>query len=64
MAEMDEFLSSDYMAEWLLLTVNTLEKWRVRGEGPPFVKVGGRVRYRRSDVLAWIEENTKAATTA
>jgi excisionase family DNA binding protein len=64
MAESDEFLSSDYVAEWLALTRNTLEKWRVRGEGPPFVKVGGRVRYRRSDVLAWVGENTKVATTA
>jgi excisionase family DNA binding protein len=64
MADPDEFLSSDYVAEWLVLTRNTLEKWRVRGEGPPFVKVGGRVRYRRSDVLAWVGENTKATTTA
>jgi excisionase family DNA binding protein len=63
MAEPDEFWSSDYVAELLVLTRNTLEKWRVRGEGPPFVKLGGRVRYRRSDVLAWIEENTKATTT-
>jgi excisionase family DNA binding protein len=60
----DEFWSSDTVAELLRLTRNTLEKWRVRGEGPPFVKLGGAVRYRRSDVLAWIEENTKAATTA
>jgi excisionase family DNA binding protein len=64
MAETDEFWSSDYVAALVGLTRNTLEKWRVRGQGPPFVKLGGRVRYRRSDVLAWIEENTKAATTA
>jgi excisionase family DNA binding protein len=54
-----EFWTSDYVAELLGLQRNTLEKWRVRGEGPPFAKFGGRVRYRRSDVLAWIEKNTK-----
>ena len=34
----------------------TLEQWRHKGIGPPFIKVGGRsVRYRPSDVEAWLE---------
>lgn len=31
----------------------TLEDWRVRGVEIPFVKLGRRVRYRLSDLLAY-----------
>lgn len=32
----------------------TLAQWRYRSEGPPYLKLGGHVRYRRSDVDAWL----------
>jgi hypothetical protein len=35
--------------------VATLQKDRLIGEGPPFIKVGRLVRYRPSDVRAWLE---------
>ncbi len=31
----------------------TLERWRWSGEGPLFVKIGGRVVYRLADVEAY-----------
>jgi predicted DNA-binding transcriptional regulator AlpA len=33
---------------------STLQKDRVRGAGIPFVRVGALVRYRESDVAAWL----------
>jgi excisionase family DNA binding protein len=33
----------------------TLANWRPAGKGPPFVKVGRHVRYRRADVDRWVE---------
>ena len=36
--------------------VGTLRQWRHRGEGPPGLRLGGHVRYRRSDVDKWLEE--------
>ena len=33
----------------------TMNKWRARGKGPVFYKLAGKVRYKRADVLAWIE---------
>lgn len=33
---------------------STLQKDRVTGEGPPFVRVGRLVRYRQSDVESWL----------
>lgn len=35
----------------------TLEKWRSQDRGPRFCKIGGKtVRYRQSDLEAFIEE--------
>ena len=35
--------------------------WRKRGEGPPAVHVGRRLRYRQRDVDAWLEANADPA---
>jgi len=32
----------------------TLERFRISGNGPPFLKIGGAVRYRRGDLDAWL----------
>ena len=36
-------------ARWNL-SPRTLERWRFTGEGPQFVKLGGRVVYRFEDI--------------
>jgi excisionase family DNA binding protein len=36
--------------------IDTLYGWRHRGEGPRGYRVGRHVRYRRSSVEAWLEE--------
>jgi hypothetical protein len=38
--------------------VRTLQSWRIRLAGPPFVQVGRAIRYRRRDLVAWIDANT------
>ncbi|MEZ4315806.1 MAG: helix-turn-helix domain-containing protein [Polyangiaceae bacterium] len=40
----------------------TLRRWRVRGGGPPYAKIGGRVRYRHADLAAWIEGRVQKNT--
>lgn len=35
--------------------INTLRSWRQTGFGPRSSKLGKRVVYRESDVIAWIE---------
>ena len=56
-----DFLTVDQLAaRWLgQVTKATLATWRSRGNGPAFVKVGGRVLYRRSDVEAYEVKNTR-----
>ena len=38
----------------------TLRYYRHAGTGPASFRLGGRVRYRRSDVSAWIAEQEAA----
>lgn len=33
----------------------TLQSWRSRGEGPPYLKIGRLVRYRRQALTDWLE---------
>jgi predicted DNA-binding transcriptional regulator AlpA len=36
----------------------TATKWRAKAAGPPFIKVGRLVRYRRTDVETWLASRT------
>ena len=56
-----EFLTVDQLVtRWIgQVTSATLATWRSRGNGPSFVKVGGRVLYRVTDVLAYESKNTR-----
>lgn len=36
----------------------TATKWRAKAAGPPYIKVGRLVRYRRADVEAWLAAHT------
>ncbi len=61
---LDQLLDERGAADILCYSVRALQNWRYRGGGPRFVKVSGRsVRYRRRDLLAWIDERTVASTS-
>ncbi|MFT6583403.1 MAG: excisionase family DNA binding protein [Alphaproteobacteria bacterium] len=62
MAE-NKYLTQPEAAEVLRLSERTLEKQRLEGNGPKFVKAGRRVLYRDSDLEAWLEERTFQSTT-
>ncbi len=36
------------------VAASTIEQWRLRGQGPRFVKLGRSVRYRLSDVNSYL----------
>lgn len=54
----DPLLTADQVAQWLGKPKATLYAWRTRGRGPRGIKVGGDLRYRRSDVEAYLDQNT------
>jgi excisionase family DNA binding protein len=57
-ADPDALLPEDAAANLLNISTRTLQSWRIRRAGPPFVQVGRAVRYRRRDLIDWIEANT------
>jgi hypothetical protein len=48
----------------MALSDRTLEGLRVRGGGPVYVRLNRAVRYRRSDVVGWINARCFASTSA
>ena len=59
-----ELVDEREAASILCYSVRALQNWRHRGSGPRFVKVSSRsVRYRRSDLAAWVEERIVSSTS-
>ncbi len=50
-----DLLTSKQAGEILRAKEATLEGWRHRKVGPPWLKLGGLVRYDRVKLLSWIE---------
>ena len=47
-------------ASLLSVSLSLLKKWRLKGDGPRFVRLGGRaIGYRRIDLWDWIEGRTR-----
>jgi excisionase family DNA binding protein len=60
---MPMFLRTPDAAEYLSVSKSFLEKCRVYGGGPRFVKLGSAVVYRKSDLDAWADERTRTSTS-
>ena len=50
-------------AAYLGLSPRTLESWRVRGCGPPFLKLGGTVQYDIGDLEQYVADNRRRSTS-
>ena len=51
-------------ARYLGLSVSTLAKMRLRGDGPPYSKAGPRiVIYDRADLDEWLAANRRQSTS-
>jgi predicted DNA-binding transcriptional regulator AlpA len=60
----DQMLTTMQLANWLGVSHQFLETARVKGTGPKFIKVTGRqLKYRRDDVLKWLEDRTFQRTS-
>ena len=61
--DLDALLTEDAAARILNVSPRTLQAWRMEKRGPAFVRVGRSVRYRRRDLVEWIERNTYPAAS-
>lgn len=51
----DRLMTTEQVADYLTVPVATIYNWRVQGEGPRASRVGRHLRFRRSDVDAWLD---------
>lgn len=59
----DRLLSRPEVFTEFGLTQRYLEISAVRGDGPPFIKIGRSVRYRAGDLRDWIAARRVASTS-
>lgn len=61
MEELSELDGPEALARRLGVPLATIYAWNYKGTGPKYIKIGKHVRYRRSDVEAWLVEHTQPA---
>jgi len=50
-------LSPTELADYLGVPVKTVYNWRTEKKGPRGVRIGRHLRFRTTDVEAWLEQN-------
>ena len=54
--EIANLWSIDEVSRYLAVSKDTIYRWRKSDYGPPAIKVGKHLRWRRERVVAWTEE--------
>jgi hypothetical protein len=59
----DDLMTTAQVAAWWDVSMIWLHISRMRGDGPPFIQIAPRhIRYKRSHLLAWLEERMRLST--
>ncbi len=58
-----DILTTKEAADYVRLGKPTLERFRISGDGPPYCKLGGAVRYRKADLDGWLESRLTHSTS-
>lgn len=48
-------LTIDQLAERLTVSIGCIRSWRLKGEGPPAIRVGTALRWDSAEVDAWLD---------
>jgi predicted DNA-binding transcriptional regulator AlpA len=56
-------LTAREAANFLRLSLSWLAKTRMRGDGPPYVKLGRTVRYREGALVQWLKSRARLSTS-
>lgn len=57
-----DFLTAREAAKAIGVHVRTLKYWKATGYGPDHFYIGKRLFYRRSDVIAWLQQISATQT--
>lgn len=65
---MSPLLTEHDVAERLAVSIKTVQRWRLFNQGPPYKKLGSKlrsaVRYRVDEVERWLEEQPTGGAPA
>jgi len=56
-------LTAKDAANLLKVSLSWLAKARMRGDGPPYIKVGRSIRYTEAGVLQWMKSRQRLSTS-
>ena len=59
----ERLLTARDAANLLRLSQSWLAKARMRGDGPPYVKLGRSIRYAEGALLQWIKSHVRLSTS-
>lgn len=53
---MEELITKQQFADMLKISVKTIDLWIAKGYGPTPLKIGRMVRFKKADIMKFIEE--------
>lgn len=56
-------LTPKQAARYLNLSVSWLAKRRLTGDGPPYIKLGGAIRYAENSLQQWMKGQQRMSTS-
>ena len=56
-------LTQQHLSEPIDVSERSLERWRVEGTGPAFVKAGRKVLYKIVDIDEWLDASRRKSTS-
>jgi predicted DNA-binding transcriptional regulator AlpA len=59
----DPLLHSADVAKFLKVSLSWLAKARMRGVGPPFIKIGRSIRYSEAALIQWTKGRQRLSTS-
>lgn len=54
-------LDETQVAEHCRVSLSSVRRWRYRGEGPPYFRLNGLIRYRGEELENWLESKAESA---
>lgn len=58
-----KLLNTEALADYIGVSPHTLERWRINGGGPAFLKAGRRVLYCSKDINTWLSNSRHLSTS-
>lgn len=63
-AHQDELFDIDQLASRLRVSVGCIRAWRIKGEGPPAIRVGAALRWDPAEVEGWLDSRRESRMDA